>query len=247
MGATARAAWTVEEAGASYGDPGLDAYTRQLQSMLQAQSAGQSADTKAAIQQALIAYGLVPQGFKDEFGALDPTTQALIQKNTDTGISGYARLLEGQKDAETSLINRLGAKGLAAPAAKGYLQRRGQLNFDRQSQDAISALLSNVGGLKRSFADAEQNRQMQMLQALFQARMNSSMMQNQQQRFAAGPLPNGGYTPPPASYSAPAYQNQQYLTGQTQPSGYAVPTGGGWYTNQQTGDLTSKWQKLAGM
>lgn len=149
------------------GGAALDPYTAQLKAMLDSQSAAGAADTRSAIQQALIGFGLVPQGYRDEMGALDDTTRALIQKNTDTGISGYARLLEGKQDAERNLINSLGAKGLRRSGAKGYMQRRGQLNFDRQSQDAISALLANVGGLKRSFADAEQQRKMQLMQALF--------------------------------------------------------------------------------
>ena len=47
--------------------------------------------------------------------------------------------------------------------------------------------------------------------------------------------------------TAPAYNNQQYRVGQVQPSGYAINTGGGFYTNQQNNELTNKWKRLAGI
>ncbi len=153
------------------GDPGgggmPDAYYQQLQSQLMAQGAADKSQTRAAIQQALIGFGLVPEGFKDKLGALDDTTRALIEKNTKTGISGYARMLEGKSDAQKALINRLSASGLRRSGAKGYKLRRGQLDWDRQYQDAIAALLSDVGGRYEGYAANEGARQSQLLSALY--------------------------------------------------------------------------------
>ena len=220
----------------------MDSYTRQLQSLLDSQSAAQKADTRAAIQQALIGYGVVPTGFKDELGALDDTTRALIQKNTDTGISGYARMLQDKQDAQRSMLAALSSKGLRRSGAKGFLGRRGQLDWDRKSADATAALLQNIGAAQKSFAEGEQQRKMQLLQALFSQQFQGGFASQGDFGTPIGPsAPSGG-----ASYGAPAFQSQ-YLTGQQQPSGYAVPTGGGWYTNQQTGKLTNKWQQLGKM
>lgn len=174
--------------GGGGGDP-YDSYIQQLQSMLNSQSAGQSADTKAAIQQALISYGVVPQGFEDKFGALDDTTRALIQKNTDTGISGYARMLQDKEDAQRQMLAGLSAKGLRRSGAKGWLGRRAQLNWDRQSADATNALLSDIGGKTRAFADSEQQRKMQLLQALAAKPQTSPWQIGQQAMANAQPAP----------------------------------------------------------
>lgn len=227
--------------GGGGGGGGFDAYIRQLQSLLDAQSVAQKSDTRAAIQQALIGYGVVPEGFKDELGALDDTTKALIQKNTDTGISGYARMLQDKQDTQRSMLSALSSRGLRRSGAKGFLGRRAQLDWDRKSADATAALLQSIGAQQKAFAEGEQQRKMQLMQALFSQQFSS-------------PQPYSNYavdTPPPPSgggqsYGAPAFQSQ-YLTGQQQPSGYAVPTGGGWYTNQQTGGLTNKWKQLGKM
>lgn len=231
------------DAGSGGGGTPMDAYTRQLQSLLESQSQTQKADTIAQIRQALISYGVVPQGFKDTLGVLDPTTLSLIQKNTDTGISGYARMLQEKQDAQNQMLAKLSAAGLRRSGSKGYLQRRAQLNWDRQSADATAALLSDIGGKQRSFADAEAQRKMQLLSALFNQQYSPSAQYKQFQ--ASQPVAPPTYQP--AQAPAPGFQNQGYLTGQKQDNGYQIPTGGGWYTNQQTGGLTSKWQQLARM
>jgi hypothetical protein len=145
----------------------MDAYTRQLQSLLESQSQAERAGTIEQMRQALIAYGVVPQGFQDEMGALDDTTRQLIEKNTQTGISGYARMKEAKDDAMRQMLAQLSGKGLRRSGAKGFLGRRAQLNWDRQSADATAALLSNLGGLKKTFAQGEAARKQQLMQAMF--------------------------------------------------------------------------------
>lgn len=191
-----------------------DAYYQQMASQLRAQGVADQSATRAAIQQALIGFGLVPEGFKDQLGALDDTTRALIQKNTDTGISGYARLLQAAKDAQTGAITKLGAQGLRRSGAKGYKLRRLQLAKDQAQQDAIAALLGDVGGKYSAYAQNEGNRQMQLLQNLFQS----------QYRPFSGPT---SFAPP----QAPTMSRQQaanYWTSNPGPTGY-LPSGRAWY------------------
>lgn len=153
-------------------DPRSNPYYQQMISQMNAMGASDAANTRASIQQALIAFGLVPGGFKDQMGALDDATRALIQKNTDTGISGYARLLEAKKTGITDLVNRLQARGLRRSGAKGYGLRRNQLGFDRNLADALASLLSNTGGAYANYASGEQQRQMAIASALASAYQN---------------------------------------------------------------------------
>jgi hypothetical protein len=203
--------------GSASGNP-ADAFTRQLQSLLQSQSIAERADTRGAIQQALISYGVVPQGFKDEFGALDDTTRALIQKNMDTGIAGYARMQDAHQDRERSMLADLSSRGLRRSGAKGYLGRRNQLDWDRQSADASAALLQSVGGMQKGFANSEMQRKMQLLQALF----------NQQ------PSPSQTYQQSAVANKPPALQ---YWDSKAGPSPYkpvqdGTYTGGALYATQ---------------
>jgi hypothetical protein len=182
---------TYGPGGGGGGGTPMDAYTRQLQSLLASQSQGQKADTIAAIRQALIGYGVVPQGFKDELGALDDTTRALIEKNTQTGISTYARMQQDKQDAMRQMLAGLSGKGLRRSGAKGFLGRRAQLEWDRKSADMTASLLSDIGGKTRSFADSEAERKQRMLQALFNQQNFPTMQINPQ-------MPNPG--PAPASW-----------------------------------------------
>lgn len=150
-----------------------DPYFNQMKSFLQAQSAGDLASTKAAIQKALIGFGLIPpQGFDDKLGALDDVTRDLVAKNTDSGISYYARLLEQKKDNLRSITSRLSSSGLRRSGAKGAKLRRAQLDGDRAFQDSLSELLGQLGNMYSGYAGNEANRQMQLLQALQSAQGN---------------------------------------------------------------------------
>lgn len=155
--------------GGGGGGAGAGAYANpQIQSLVQSQSAADRSATIEAIQQALIRFGLVPEGFKDPLGALDNLTRDLAQKNTNSGISLYARLLESRKDAITNLMSRLSASGLRRSGARGKKLRTGQLDFDRAFQDSLSQLMDMTGGLYKNFANNEYSRQMQLLQSIIQ-------------------------------------------------------------------------------
>jgi hypothetical protein len=173
---------------------GLDSYTRQLQSLLQSQAAAERAGTKSTIQQMLIGLGLVPQGFKDEMGALDDTTRALIEKNTASGISTWARLQEAAKDEERDTLTRLSAQGLRRSGAKGFKLRRGQLKKDRAQADLLAQFLGDVGNRYQGFAQNENSRQMQLLNALYSSQYSPSSS-----RYTPGPSPS--FTPVSPSYS----------------------------------------------
>lgn len=141
-------------------------YYQQVLAAVNAGGLADAANTRAAIQQALVGFGFVPGGFKDKLGALDATTRALIQKNTDTGISGYARLLEGRSEGIKGLVNRLQARGLRRSGAKGYGLRKNQLDFDRNFADAVANLLGQTGGMYSQYAQNEAARQQQLANAM---------------------------------------------------------------------------------
>lgn len=221
-----------------FGNP----FFQQYQSSINAAQAADLADTKAAIQQLLIQFGMVPGNFDDKLGALDETIRELIRQNTESGISQYARMLEGKEDAQREAISGLASRGLLRSGAKGYRLRRNATTFDRSLSDSIASLLGGVNQAQSGYAGREFQRQQSLSQLL------ASLMAAWRPSIPSGPaVPPPPTISTPPSFSAPAYQNSSYATGQLQPSGFAVKTGGGFYTNQQGGGLTSKWQKLAGL
>ena len=131
--------------GSSNFDATTHPYYRQVKSILDAMSVAERANFRNQIQGILISFGLVPGNFVDKFGALDDVTKQLIQKNTDTKISRWARMLEGLQLQNTDLVNRLTAQGLRRSGARGAGLRRNQLGFDRESSDAIGSLLGTSG------------------------------------------------------------------------------------------------------
>ena len=174
-------------------------FVGQLQSLLNSQSAADLSSTKAAIQQALISFGLVPEGFQDPLGAVDELTRKLAGQNTESGISTYARMLEQRQDGIRDAMRRLTGRGLRRSGARGYALRRNQLGFDRSFQDTLQSLLNATGSAYKSYASNEFQRQMQILQAM----MNSRSM------FAPTPAPTPSApapqaAPSPAAPSGPA-------------------------------------------
>jgi hypothetical protein len=89
---------------ALFGNP----YYGQYQSAVQAEGAADLADTKAAIQQLLVQFGYIPGDYQDKLGSLDDTIRQLIAKNTESGISQYARMLEAKGDSLRETTSRLG-------------------------------------------------------------------------------------------------------------------------------------------
>lgn len=146
-----------------------DPYYQQMLSLTQAQSMADAAARREAVQKALISFGLVPEGFQDRYRDISDLTRQLAQKNTVSGISTYARLLQSRKDTIRNLINALTARGLRRSGAKGFGLNRAQLSYDQNFSDALNSLLSFVQNAYSTFSQSEYSRQMALLQALQQA------------------------------------------------------------------------------
>lgn len=146
-------------------------YYQSVLASLQAAGASDAAQRRQNIQQALIAFGMDPSqaGFKDPYGDVDQGTRDLIKKNTDSGISMYARLLDAKDQDRKALLNRIGAKGLFRSGAKGYGLRRKQLEYDRGLADQLATLAQNLGNFTNSFASNEAARQQSLASALANA------------------------------------------------------------------------------
>lgn len=192
----ARGGWGPSGAPGGGGGAGAGggAFYEQLKAMLTAQSIAEKADTRTAIQKALISFGIDPTthpglegGFKDDLGALDDVTKSLIAKNTGSGISYYARLLDQKKDNLRALLGNLSKTGMRRSGAKGAKLRKGQLDFDRLFQDSLSELLGQVGSLYKGYASNEQNRAMQLLSAMQSQNMYTGQGSTTQQQ---SPQPN---------------------------------------------------------
>jgi hypothetical protein len=179
--------------GAGYGSGG-GPYVEQMRSMLQAQGTADLSNTQAAIRKALIGFGIVPEGFDDKLGVLDDVTKNLIAKNQESGISYYARLLEQKKSNLQSTIGRLSNTGMRRSGAKGKALRKGQLDFDRLFSDSLQELLGQVGNLYSGYAGNEQNRQMQLMQAMMSGQNQWSGAGSTQQAAPSGGG-GGGWTP----------------------------------------------------
>lgn len=147
-------------------------YYQQVLAATNSAAAADAAARRGAIQQALIGWGLVPEGFQDKYGDVDDLTRQLAGKNTASGISTHARMLQARADAIRQFSRGLSARGLRRSGAKGYGLRRRQLQFDQNYADALQKLLGYTGGLYSQFAGNEYQRQLQLANALAYASQN---------------------------------------------------------------------------
>ena len=148
--------------GALTGSP----YYQQVLAAVNAGAAADAAARRTSIQQAMIGFGLVPEGFSDKYGDIDALTRSLAEKNTLTGISTRARLLQARADAIRMFSRSLAARGLRRSGAKGFGLRRRQLLFDQGYSDALTRLLGYTGNLYSQFGQNEYQRQLALAQAL---------------------------------------------------------------------------------
>ena len=174
--------------GALTGSP----YYQQVLAATNSAAAADAAARRASIQQALISFGLVPEGFQDKYGDIDPLTRELADKNTSSGLSTRARLLEARSDAIKSFSRGLSAKGLRRSGAKGYGLRRRQLDFDRSYSDSLGKLLGYTGGLYNQFASNEYQRQLGLAGALANASQSLGDYGNGLPSYSAPPPIYGG-------------------------------------------------------
>lgn len=191
------------------------------QQALAANQAAETADSaarKAAIQQALIQFGLVPEGFTDKYGDVDDTVRNLAQQNTSSGISAIARLQQALQDAQRNSSRQLAAKGLRRSGARGYQMRKNQLGYDQSYSDAVNQLLGGINKTYGDFAQGQYNRSMSLAQALQSAIGN---MSSYMPRFTSSS---------PSSYSAPSAPT--YYQSAAGPSPYAPTSTGGVGGNQ---------------
>ena len=164
-----------------FGNP----YYQQVLAAVNAAAAADAAGRRTGIQQALIGFGEAPTSFSDRYGDIDALTRELAAKNTSSGISTKARLIQALTDENRNTLRGLAARGQRRSGTRGYKLRRNQLKHDQGYSDALSNLLGYTGSLYSQFAQNEYQRALQMASAAQYA-----------SQFAPAPAP---------SYSAPRY------------------------------------------
>ena len=205
-------------AGGGAGGPLLNSpYYQQVLAATNSAGAADSAARRSAIQQALISFGLVPEGFQDKYGDIDALTRDLAAKNTTSGLSTRARMLEARSDAIKQFSRGLSSRGLRRSGAKGYGLRRRQLDFDRSYSDALGKLLGHTGGLYNQFAANEYQRQLGLAAAL--ANASQSLGDYGDRSSSSGSRQSFSYDP---NYSLAKYVSPSNITGPNDYSGGAT-------------------------
>ena len=130
----------------------------------------------------------------DVSGILDPTTQALAQQNTASGLSTEARLNQAHQFAVRQIKNALNARGLLGSGEAGYQLGKEQTNFAQGQYDARQKLLDYLSSYQQGYLSAANQR----AQALAGAYSSASATQQglpQNQPTPPTTAVFSGYTP----------------------------------------------------
>jgi len=205
-------------------DPGFMA----LKQNLSAQGTQDSATRNAAINQALIQYGALPDFDKaaaqfgisaaDLQGMIDPNTASLADANTKAGLSTTARLQQQEDQAMLGLRNNLAAHGALSSGDDAYRTNLQNQSYTQAQSDALGSLLAALGGYQQTYTTAQQGEQNQLTGGLTDALS----------RLESNPM----YAPSSLSYNP---HSGKYTSGA---GGTYTPTqkNGTWYiTSDQTG------------
>lgn len=152
-----------------------------------AESIADKADRDARIRRAIIDFGYVPPNLVD-FGqggpglpspqdpnvqdisypgqdqagqVIDATTRELAGKNTTSGMSIWARLLDAAKIQSRDVVNAVGARGMFRSGETAYGLGRADLAANQGKYDAIKGLNDYIAGVQAAWAQAERLRQQQ--------------------------------------------------------------------------------------
>lgn len=159
-----------------------DALFGQQRTDLAAESAADAANRAAAIQRALIQWGVVPD-FQAEAGKLglspqslsflqsdiNPGTKELADKNTAEGLSIFARLQKQHKDQIRAIKNALAARGMAKSGEAGYQTGEEEQQYKQQLTDSEQQLLQYITGAIAAFTGAERERNRTLSQYMMDA------------------------------------------------------------------------------
>jgi hypothetical protein len=210
---------------------------------LQAQSVSDKASRDAAIKRSFINFGLpnfdlskaaATTGIGDLASILDPQTLEVAKNNK---FSVEQRLEQALKDQQTQNRVSLRQRGGVRSGESGYLAQKAQTGFDTNVYDSTQQLLDYISGAQQGYAQAERARQMQAWQLALAAAQNGGY-------GGYGGYGDGGQPPPPT----PAAPSAPPVPGFSLPTGGSplIKTGGGYYTDKN-GNMTAKWQRLAGL
>ena len=139
-----------------------DPYFAQVRDMLSAQSAAEAAQNESRLGQAFINFGEAPEGY-------DPTVAGAASNNPFSTIAQLQRQHEQNTRAQK---NQLAARGILQSGELGYQLGEENNNYLGSQYEARQQLLDFISGVQSAFAQAEQNRQQQLLGAGQQAYQN---------------------------------------------------------------------------
>lgn len=162
-----------------------------LQQYLAAQQAAEQAQLMQAIQNAIVRFGEIPEGYTHQ--ALTPEVQALAQQNTDAGLSLVARLNQQNQLGQRGILNDLAARGALQSGETGYQLGQLGLGYRQQQYDARQELLDYLNGVQSAFAQNQLGREYQLGQGILES----------QQAQASQPW---NWTPVPTSSPSAAAQ-----------------------------------------
>ena len=162
----------------------------QFRADLGAQGIADAGSRRAALNQALVAFGEVidPSALSSQLGfnvagEIDPTTAQLAAQNTQAGTSLSARLVKQNKDNIRAIKNALAARGALRSGETGHQLNEEQLRFSQGQYDARAQVLDYLKGVQAAYVQSERQRKMAEQQ---------EMMATIQRLLASGAYGGGG-------------------------------------------------------
>ena len=134
---------------------------------LTAQGIADKASRDAAMRRAVIEFGFIPDlapgaldpaTLKALSHVVDPTTRELARKNTEAGLSIWARLQDALSQTQKRVVDSLGARGMFRSGETGYGLGRAQLQADQERSDAMMRTLDYLAGVQSAFTQSERQR-----------------------------------------------------------------------------------------
>ena len=148
-----------------------DPYFAQVRDLLSAQSVSDAAQRDAQLGQAFINFGETPSGYGDS---------NVSQAASNNPYSTLAQLQLAHQNNLRNNANQLAARGILQSGEYGYQLGNENHDYLQNQYEARQQLLDFINGVQSAFAQAEQNRQQQLLSAGQQAYQNQlALPQNQ--------------------------------------------------------------------
>lgn len=218
--------WQGSNTSDPYGAALSDPLYLQGQADFRASQQASDAARREAIRRYYIEGGFDLQNFNDPYGDINQETKLLGKKNTEAGLSTYARIQKAYVDAIRKMKQNLAARGMLQSGELGFGVQQNELTDRQNLADATSKLMDSFAAARNQYISQQMAAQQNLQGILAQIYQQN----RQQQPYYSGGGSSGPSLAPQEGFglearSLPGFTGNYFAGSKVAPPAQITPNG----------------------